>query len=98
MAKIGGDAGRGGGQSPKLSGSPTQVEWATDIRRRITGQLDAMGRENAAVLRASREERRAYRNLQSSLRRVIANRTSAGWWIDRRGWSVRQILRDQQGS
>ena len=104
MAKAGGGGGRGGGggkPAATLEGSPKQVSWANDIRRRQLARLDSAERHALGEIRDRRAAgkdvpkgmaqrvRSDYAKARANLRRV----TSARWWIDRRKDTPRQIGR-----
>ena len=73
------------GGLPPLTGSPAQIRWAEDIRKRLLASVDRYIREasNPVSLR-DMEHTRAW----------LLAQTSAAWWIDNRNYkptTVRQV-------
>ena len=84
-----------------LQGSPKQVKWANDIRRK---KLDALDSEEEKTLQDTKKARAAGKNVAADMEEQITVQytkaranlqrvTSAKWWIDRRNDSTRQIGR-----
>lgn len=72
---------------PALSGSPKQVSWATDIRARLLLAAEATLPE---TLRVAGEKQVVAR--KSALAILLAERSDAKWWIERRDWSGQNLV------
>ena len=81
---------------PTLTGSEKQVTWAVAIRQAFLDNLDMMIKERLPKVNDSNRER-AMATLQTiyNIRdAIIANETSAKWWIDKRYDMPQGIIAD----
>lgn len=82
---------------PPLTGSPKQVEWATRIRAHKLSELTALradflaqGQAQGATPETIASEMAQFNALANKVRA----QSLASWWIDKRDYSARQLLRD----
>ncbi len=69
---------------PLLDGSPAQIRWAEDIRRRLLTGIDRNIRDAEYPARAQ-----AFR----STREWLLAHTSAAWWIENRNYKPTTVTR-----
>lgn len=84
---------------PTLTGTGKQIEWAMRSRQQQLTKVASMrdeyvarGERAIAAGKATADEVRVgVASAEASIGR-LASRTSASWWIDRRSYSVRELL------
>ncbi|MDR3148879.1 MAG: hypothetical protein LBT88_02515 [Oscillospiraceae bacterium] len=74
---------------PALTGSNKQISWATSIRAEYVSKFDAL---RARSVEAGEDCAQA-----DELHAKVIAQTSASWWIDRRGTSTLNLLREAGG-
>jgi hypothetical protein len=71
---------------PQLKGTPAQIDWAEQIRRRIMKNLDRQIRSGQGVQRTSNFQR---------TKEFMLTRTEAGWWIEQRHSAVTAVTKQR---
>lgn len=79
---------------PSLTGSEKQITWAVSIRQNILSNLAEWTERSMKLINdGNREQAMAsLAKINATRDNMIANETSASWWIDRRFYGFKEMI------
>lgn len=84
---------------PALQGSDKQITWATTIRAKFVGSIEAFEVEQEALIaqdagKHTDAEYQAVRDQLAAAKAKVFGQAAASWWIDRRSETGQGLLRE----
>lgn len=85
---------------PSLTGSEKQIVWAVAIRQTFLNNLENWLKNSTKHITDTNCEKamKSIAKINVTRDNIIANETSASWWIDRRDTDFKEIIKDYSNS